>query len=85
MTTIKKLESMLVNNGMFQPQAEEVIKIAIPKLNELSGGYKITWDRPADEYPQAMYNLMFIAVKPIALKWIEENCPYAWYKDMFLN
>ena len=83
MTTREKLENMLVNNGMFESQAKEVMEIAIPELNSLVKDYQITFDRPAMEYPTAVYNVLFLAIKPIALKWIEANVPMAWYKPMF--
>lgn len=84
MTTREKLESMLVNNGMFESQAKEVIDIAIPELNNILDDYKFTFDRPASEYPNVIYTLLFMHIKPIALNWIEKNCPMAWYKPMFM-
>jgi hypothetical protein len=27
---------------------------------------------------------LFLAIKPIALEWIEKNIPLAWYKPMFM-
>lgn len=83
MNTKQKLESMLIKRGMFDSQVESIMKIAIPELNELVGRYDITWDRPSDEYPDVIYNILFIAIKPIALKWINENKPKAWFKPMF--
>lgn len=83
MTTVEQLENMLINRGMFESQAKEVMKIAISELNKLTEDYKITFDRPANEYPEAIYTILFLAIKPIALKWIEENIPQAWFKPMF--
>lgn len=84
MTVREKLQNMLVNKGMFESQANEVMNIAEPELNKLVNDYKITFDRPADEYPSEIYTILFMALRPIALKWIEENIPMAWYKPMFL-
>lgn len=83
MTTKEKLEDMLVNKGMRASDAKQVMEIAIPELNNLVEDYHITFDRPASEYPAAIYNTLFMAIKPIALKWIEEKMPMAWYKPMF--
>jgi hypothetical protein len=85
MTTREKLEEMLVHNGMFDTQAKKVMDIAIPELNNILDDYTITFDRPASEYPNAIYTILFLYIKPIALKWIEENCPLAWYKPMFMT
>jgi len=39
---------------------------------------------PSDSYPDMMYNLLMVSIKPVALKWIEDNCPEAWFKEMFM-
>ena len=84
MTVREKLQSMLVNKGLSGTQAEEVMAIAEPELNKLANDYKITFNRPADEYPCVIYTILFMVIRRIALKWIEENMPLAWYKPMFL-
>lgn len=85
MTTKEKLVNMLVNMGMFESQAKTVIELAIPVLNESTDGYKITWNRPSEEYPKEMYAIWLFQIKPVALKWIDENCPKAWYRSMFIS
>jgi hypothetical protein len=84
MTIKEKLQSMLVNNGMFESQAKEIMGIAIPELNNLVEDYQITFDRSASEYYPSVIYVLFLAIKPIALKWIEEKMPMAWYKPMFV-
>ena len=81
MTVREKIENMLVQNGMFESQAKEVMDLAIDDLNK--DNYKITFDRPSNEYPDPFYIVIFLRIKPIALKWINENKPLAWYKPMF--
>lgn len=82
-TVRQKLEKMLIANGMFESQAKEVIEIAIPSLNDLVDDYKITFDSPSSDYPNRLYNTLYLIIKPIALEWIEENKPMAWFKPMF--
>jgi hypothetical protein len=84
MTVREKLESMLVANGMFENQAKEVIELSIPKLNELADGYKITFESASNQYPDMIYNLWYMTIKPIALKWIDDNKPKAWFRKMFV-
>ena len=84
MTVREKLESMLVANGMFENQAKEVIELSIPKLNELADDYIITFESPSNQYPDMIYNLCYITIKPIALKWIDDNKPMAWFREMFV-
>lgn len=84
MTVRGKLENMLVLNGMFESQAKEVIELSIPKLNELDKDYTITFDSSSNSYPDVIYQLWFMTIKPIALEWIDKNKPMAWYRGMFL-
>ena len=81
-TTREKLEQMCYEKGMFESQAKTVVDLAIPEIDNLDN-YKITWDRPASEYPEPLYIIMFLTVKKVAYKWIEENFPLAWFKPMF--
>jgi hypothetical protein len=83
LTVESKLLRMCTNYGMSDIQAREVIDLAKPQLNELVDDYSITWNSSADGYPQVIYNTLFMVVKPIALKWINENTPHAWFKPMF--
>jgi hypothetical protein len=83
MNTREKFEEMLVNNGMFEHQAKEVMDIAIPIIDGTVKGYKFTWNRPYEEYPIQVYSVIWgTTVKEIALKWINENMPLAWYKPL---
>lgn len=84
MTVRDRFESMLVGNGMFESQAKEVMDIAIPQLNESVEYYQITFNRPQEEYQCGIYGVIFDIIKPIALKWIEDNAPNAWFKPMFM-
>lgn len=88
MTVKEKLIDMLVSRGMFESQAKTVIELAIPEIekdaNEV-GSYSIDLDSPEEDYPEALYKAWFkVIIKPIALKWIDENKPHAWFRDIFL-
>jgi hypothetical protein len=99
LTTKDKLTEMLMGCGMFESQANPIMELAIPALNkqayELNGlhevdgvmvaknPYTIHWDVPSDHYPAAVYNAWFLAIKPIALQWIDTHKPQAWFRDMF--
>lgn len=86
MTTKEKLINMLINMGMFPKQAEEVFSLA--KYPVMLGGHEIgyeniTWDRDSNEYPEVMYNIWMLEIKKVAILYIEEYCPQAWFKAMF--
>lgn len=84
-TVRKKLENMLGNMGMFPNQAEAVIAEAIPVIDGVDIGYQMKWDDPEDAYPEAVYTVLFLYVRPVALAWIEKNAPMAWFKEMFID
>ena len=83
MTTREKLENMLFNMGLFEEQAKSIIDESIPELEKLTGGYKITFESPANEYPDMLFDVWFITVKKVAKNWIEKNIPMAWFRPMF--
>ena len=83
MTTREKLRKMLTDKGMFDSQADAVLKDAIPAIESLTPDYRITWDRPASEYPDAIYNVMWLPLRDAAREWIAKNAPEAWYRPMF--
>jgi len=79
-TTKQWLINKLIEVGMFESHAEEVLKRAIPKIEESSEN--ITWDSPADGYPDVVLATFWVTVKTEALEWIDDNLPQAWYKAM---
>ena len=83
MTTKERLHHMLTYNGMFDRDADEVIKLTIPLLEALVPGYYITWDKPSTDYPDAQYDAWRISLYSTALQWIDANTPRAWYRDIF--
>lgn len=84
MTTQEKLEQMVYDCGMPESQASAIVEKAKDKIKAISDQYDVTYHRPADEYPEPLYNVIFnIAIKPAALEFIEENYPQHWAKAMF--
>lgn len=83
MTVQKRLERMLVSKGMLEIQAKEIVELSKPDLHELVDDYKITFNANEYSYPDVIYNVLFMAIKPTALKWIELHKPEAWYKSIF--
>jgi len=83
MTTKEKFKAMLTDRGMLESQASAVLAEAIPKMDALAPGYKITWNRPAGEYINSFYGVMAPTLYAVAKRWIEENAPQAWCRPMF--
>jgi hypothetical protein len=85
MTIKQTLINMLIERGMFLSQANEVMELAVPQLNDLVEGYSISLDSRSDDYPKEIYKVLFGCIRPIALKWIDDNKPQAWYRDVFVD
>ena len=83
MTTKGKFKAMLIERGMFDTQADEVIEAFKPRME--TDGYNMTWDRPACEYPDAIYTVGSVFLFQEAIKWIDANKPMAWFRPMFLS
>lgn len=84
MTTVyNRLKNMCVERGMFESQADEVMKIAAPIIERMSGEYRVTWNARYDDYPDVIYAVWWILVETEALKWIKENVPKALFRPMF--
>ena len=83
MTVEEKLKSMLVECGMFENQADDVlVRVQADEAHEAMLG---RWNEPADNYPEQLYLVLWMAVKDAALAWIDENCPRAWFRPMFAD
>lgn len=83
MTTKEKFAQMLMDRGMFESQANAVMDIFVPEFDAVNAGYRVTWERPASEYPDAFYAVGFFTLKRAALQWIDENLPQAWFRALF--
>lgn len=71
----------LQGNGLFPDQAEAVFKEAI--ADECMETMVGRWNDEASGYPEGLIVTSWMLMKPIAAKWIEKNCPQAWFRPMF--
>ena len=81
MTVKEKLISLLVAKGLFHSQAEEIVVLTIPQISDEN---VIDYNSPATDYPDSFYTVYLCCMKPIALKWIDDNKPEAWCRAMFV-
>jgi len=78
-----KMKDLLIQNGMFGSQADEVIAEA--KVANCCESMMGRWGDDVSGYPEMMVNVLWLSVKTVALKWLEENAPEAWFKPMFMD
>ncbi len=82
MTTVReKMEEMLYQNGLFEDQAKEIMDIAVE--SDSFESMKENWNKDASGYPPIIINICWVGVKGVALKWIDNNVPEAWFRDVF--
>lgn len=84
-STKQRVKSFLTKRGLSDREADEIMDIAIPEIESLNANYNITWNSNANGYDEAVYNMLWWLLRPIALKWIVFNIPNAWFKDAFTN
>jgi len=83
MTFRDYFENYLVSNGMFEEQAKEVILLAMAENDSVEAR---RWDEEMSDYPEIMCRIMrVVMVDRAALKWADENCPGAWYREIFIK
>jgi hypothetical protein len=80
LTVRQTLEKMFVGMGLFETQAVEIVKIAIPKISVTEA--VIHWDG-INDYPDLLTKVFFKRCWPYAFEWAEKNMPKAWWKPMF--
>jgi len=81
MTIEEEITSCLVNRGMFESDAAVVMAQAKESgtLSSMSG----RWDHQIDDYPAVLVSVTRISVMDVALDWIIENKPHAFYRPLF--
>lgn len=71
----------MTSRGMFESQAEEVMVQVIEQ--NLLPDMETRWYEDVRHYPENLVNILWLNVKEVAYKWIEEHAPMAWFKPMF--
>ena len=69
--------------GMFPDQAKAVIDMA--REDECLTQMRQRWADECSGYPAGLIDVTWIAVRHVALKWIDANAPQAWFRPMFLS
>ena len=82
MTFEKLAYDHLFNNGMFENDAKKVIELA--KKDEVLGdAMKGRWSDDTEGYPPFMKNVFIVSLNSVAVKYIDENMPKAWFRPVF--
>lgn len=94
-TTRAWFERWLYDHAIFPETCKKIMDYVIEKVDaemdaeakkhdENAVGYRVTWNRPASEYPDAFYaTLIMTHVKRHVFAWANENMPEAFWKPAF--
>lgn len=78
------MEKKLFECGMFEDQAKAVMDSIEQKADaDPQNTMYRRWSQDASGYPPTMPGVLYLTVKSDALKWIDANCPQAWFRPMF--
>lgn len=75
--------NQLTDRGMFDDQAATVFEAF--KNDNQNEAMLLRWNDLVDDYPVSMRAVLLLGIKTFALKWIDENCPQAWFRSMFVD
>jgi len=82
MTTFKTfIMNRLTDHGMWPKDAETIFERV--KDHEINQSITQRWNDQVDEYPKVMSETLWMGAKSIALEWIDENQPEAFYRPLF--
>lgn len=76
-----KLQETLYKHGLFEDEAAAVVNRLkqAPHMEMMQG----RWQEPIENYPAVLMNVLWVAVKTEAVKWIDENKPQHWARPFF--
>ena len=85
MTFEEKAKELMISYGMFDTQADAVIALCKEKGEDEFPGMRDRWRDDIEGYPEMLFPAIWNSIKRVALEWLEENKPEAWFKPMFME
>lgn len=79
MTFKQKITGYLDSCGVSSKGISEIIE-ATKSLSDF-----VKWDDNTTDYPDTVLRVIVVSVNRQAIIWIDENCPKAWYRPLFLD
>lgn len=83
MTFTQWMHDRLSKSGMFDNQVDAVIDLV--KTAPENKAMTQRWNDSIQDYPAPMINVLWVSVKRQALKYIDAECPQAWFRPLFTN
>ncbi|MDB5260376.1 MAG: hypothetical protein JWN37_607 [Candidatus Nomurabacteria bacterium] len=78
-----KMAKALFDRGLFEEQAEAVLKQYVE--SDLGKEMANRMEDDESDYPPTMMTIVGMGVKQTALEWIDANCPKHWARPLFMD
>jgi len=83
MTVEQKIRTLLAEHGLWPDKnVDAVMKIYKETHPEIEDK---VWQEPLTAYPPQMIVAIWMGVRHTVVRWIDENCPEAFYRPMFTD
>jgi len=82
MTIEEKVKEWLVGQGMFENQAAVVLEMM--KADEANEAMAGRWADRIEGYHSGFFAIIAVSARDAALRYIDANCPHAWFRPMFV-
>jgi hypothetical protein len=79
----KKIETELVNRGLWPKEAEAVMKEL--EADKSSVPMQGRWDEDETAYPSQLFAVLLMAAKTKAVEWIDTNKPMHFARSLLVN
>lgn len=83
MTVSEWCRAQLKKNGMSQDQAEACLSLFVK--SDLAEPMLGRFEQELDQFVNVELAALVGNLKLFALEWIDENCPRAWFRPMFVE
>lgn len=77
----EKMTNRLTSRGLFPKEARQIITLA--KETKILKPMKHRWQENIDEYPTQMREVLWLSIETVALEWIKEHLPKAYFRSLF--
>lgn len=80
MTIEEKIKELLEAHGMWADGLEYTLRAM--KEDKVLEEMQHRWNDLVDDYPKPMIAVIWLSVRQIALAWVDEHCPQAFYRPL---
>jgi len=82
-TIEQRLRKNLSEQGVFDEQIDEIMQRVKSAPENASMAQR--WNDLASDYPPTIMSLAWFSTKRHALEYIDEKCPQAWFRPLFVS